>query len=246
MKEEATKRGISAFRWIVFLLLIAAPHLSDAQKPVVFPDDSLGITEENSGIRPINDSIRIPTDGRTTYRTPSSFKPNPKTAWKVALLFPGLGQYYNQQYWKLPIVYGGLMGCAYAITWNNKTFQDYKEAYFSIMADAKADPDGLFPEEWSDRWQIFVQAGLDPKTRLHDASFHNSLKRGKDFYRRYRDLSIIITAAIYLIAVADAYVDAQMFDFDVSPDLSFQFAPAFMPETAYHPHCYGIHIRLNF
>ncbi len=176
----------------------------------------------------------------------SSFKPDPKTAWKAALLFPGAGQIYNQQYWKLPIIYGGLMGCAYAITWNNKTYQDYKGAYFSIMADAKADPMGENPGSWSEKWKVFVPSSIDPATRLHDGTFHNNLKRGKDYFRRYRDLSIIITVAVYLISVADAYVDAQMFDFDVSPDLSFQIKPIISPETYNISRMYGFNISINF
>ena len=174
------------------------------------------------------------------------FKPNPKKATIAAAMFPGLGQIYNRQYWKLPIVYGGLMGCLYAITWNNKTYADYKEAYFSIMKDAKADPQTEHPEEWSDRWQIFVPGSIDPATRLHDTNFQNNLKRGKDYFRRYRELSWIIMVAVYGITVADAYVDAQMFDFDVSPDLSFHVTPLFVPETFCNSRSYGITICMNF
>ena len=174
------------------------------------------------------------------------FKPNPKKAWKAAAIFPGLGQFYNQQYWKLPIVYGGLMGCAYAISWNNRTFQDYKKAYFSIMADAKADPQAEHPENWNDDWMAFVPGGADPATRLHNHTFHENLKRGKDYFRRYRDLSIIICAGFYLVCVADAYVDAQMFDFDVSPNLSFQVTPLFVPETLTQSRSYGFNICMTF
>jgi hypothetical protein len=59
-------------------------------------------------------------------------------------------------------------------------------------------------------------------------------------------LSIIIGVGLYLIFVADAYVDAQMFDFDVSPDLSFRFTPAFMPGTMAYSHSYGINVCLIF
>jgi hypothetical protein len=176
----------------------------------------------------------------------SDFKPNPKTAYLSAFVFPGFGQIYNRQYWKLPIVYGGLMGSAYAISWNNRTYQDYKNAYFSIMEDRKADPSATHPETWSENWLAFVPGGVDPATRLHSSSFHNDLKRGKDYYRRYRDLSIIISVGIYLITVADAYVDAQMFDFDVSSDLSFRVTPEFRPETITHSRTYGLSVCMTF
>ena len=59
------------------------------------------------------------------------FKPDPKKAVLMALV-PGLGQIYNRKFWKLPIVYGGLMGCMYAVTWNNRNYQDYSTAYKDI------------------------------------------------------------------------------------------------------------------
>jgi len=227
MNQDVEKRCIRAIRWIVFLFLTVAPQTFFAQDSLEYKADTVV-------------SAALYAKEKTAY------KPNPKTAWKVALLAPGLGQIYNQQYWKLPIIYGGLMGCTYAITWNNKTYQDYKEAYFNIMLDAKADPEAEHPESWSDRWQVFIPGSVDPATRLHNTTFHNNLKRGKDYFRRYRDLSIIITIAVYGIAVADAYVDAQMFDFDVSPDLSFHITPVYAPETFYHARSYGINICMTF
>jgi len=176
----------------------------------------------------------------------SSFKPNPKIATRVALIFPGFGQTYNRQYWKLPIVYGGLMGFAYAITWNNKTYQDYKDAYFDIVQDSRNDPKSENPDLWSQSWQDFLSGSTDPASRLHDRTFRDNLKRGKDYFRRYRDLSIILGVGFYLICVADAYVDAQMFDFDVSPDLSFRFTPIFVPETLASSRCYGINVCMTF
>ena len=135
------------------------------------------------------------------------------------------------------------MGCAYAISWNNKTYQDYKTAYYDVMKDAK-NPDD--PASWSSSWQIFFASHIDPATKLRDASFHSDLKRRKDYFRRYRDLSIIISVAIYGIVVADAYVDAQLFDFDISPDLSFRITPEYMPATFYHARSYGINLCMNF
>ena len=226
MNEVVKKRSPYAIRWTVFFLLTVAPQLIYSQDASIFMTDTI-----------------IP---RLKSRDLTPFKPNPRTATIAAAIFPGLGQAYNRQYWKLPIVYGGFMGCAYAISWNNKTYQDYKDAYFSIMADAKADPTASHPENWSDRWQVFVPGGIDPATRLNDGSFQSNLKRGKDYYRRYRDMSIIITVAVYLITIADAYVDAQMFDFDVSPDLSFNVTPMFTPGTFYHSNIYGFSFSMNF
>ena len=171
----------------------------------------------------------------------TAFKPKPNVAWKVSLFFPGFGQIYNRQYWKLPIVYGGLMGLTYAITWNNKTYQDYKTAYFDIIYDSKNDPNSMNPEGWSQSWQDFVRP-----SELHNKNSHDKLKRGKDYFRRYRDLSIILCVAVYGIFIADSYVDAQMFDFDVSPDLSFRATPEFWPETIHGSRSFGFNICMTF
>lgn len=262
MRKGGKKRNIRATGWAVCLLLTGTHGFMCAQDtipPFSEPDflDRDTTISVNDSIMSIyetlffqsEDSVSVfISDAPTTARPvkKSEFKPNPKTAWKMSLVFPGLGQIYNRQYWKLPIVYGGLTGCAYAISWNNRTFQDYKNAYFGLMRDLKADPSGEHPESWSESWQVFIPSGIDPATRLNNPTFHANLKRGKDYYRRYRDLSIIITIGIYLICVADAYVDAQMYDFDVSPDLSFRITPEYRPETILHARTYGFNICMTF
>jgi len=172
------------------------------------------------------------------------FKPNPKKAWIMAVAFPGAGQFYNRQYWKLPIVYGGFVGFMYAITWNNKNYQDYQQAYFDIVRDAAADPGAEHPESWGS-WQDFFPGG-DPASILRDTYRHTQLKNGKDFYRKYRDLSIILSVAFYAICVADAYVDAQMAEFNMSPDLSFRVTPELFPATFCNTRGFGINICLTF
>ena len=209
--------------------------------------DSIFINNDSNYFSNFGDSsgIIISSDKIPGLKNNSTFKPNPKLATRIALIFPGFGQAYNRQYWKLPLVYGGLMGFAYAITWNNKTYQDYKDAYFDIIQDSKNDPKSENPEAWSQSWQDFVRRN-DYSSYLHDRNFHNNLKRGKDYFRRYRDLSIILGVAFYFICVADAYVDAQMFDFDISPDLSFRFTPLYVPETITGSRCYGINMCMTF
>ena len=251
IQRGASRRLIRTFRRIVCLFLINTPLI------IICAQDTLPVMTPAESYFPVVDTVTADSQDSLIInlnafseseivheKTP--FKPNPKRAYIMAAVFPGLGQIYNGQYWKLPIVYGGFMGCAYAVSWNNRTYQDYKNAYNSIMIDSKADPNAEHPENWSDYWIVFVPGSIDPATRLRDVSFHNNLKRGKDYFRRFRDLSIIITAGVYLICIADAYVDAQMFDFDVSPDLSFRVTPVFSPETLYHARTYGINICMTF
>lgn len=177
-------------------------------------------------------------------KMPELFKPDPKKAVLYALV-PGLGQIYNRKYWKLPLVYGAFMGCMYAITWNNKNYKDYSTAFREVMADYKMvvnNPDYNGP--WGS-WEDFVPQGQE-KEYVMNTNFHDNLKRRKDYYRRYRDLSIIITVGVYAISMIDAYVDAQLFDFDISPDLTMHVEPAVMPQTKYNSSSYGLNCSLRF
>lgn len=171
------------------------------------------------------------------------FKPDPKKAVLMALV-PGLGQIYNRKFWKLPIVYGGLMGCMYAVTWNNRNYQDYSTAYKDIMIDAE-EPNRPV-EEFHTSWQDFLGIGYDPKEWVTNTNFQTQLKNRKDYYRRYRDLSIIITVGVYALSIIDAYVDAQLFDFNISPDLSMHWEPSVTPQTAYSSRSYGLNCSIKF
>lgn len=231
-----TKSPVSAFFPNDSIATDSTISSQDYSRAVILPDSAItAIIEESEQAIAVKDA--------------TAFKPNPKTAYLVAAIFPGFGQVYNRQYWKLPIVYGGLAGFIYAITWNNKNLQDYSRAYFDIKSDyaiyiqnpAAADPAG-----WSQNWKDFTSPNRDPASYLTDTNFHNQLKSGKDFYRRYRDLSIILSVAFYLICIADSYVDAQMFDFDISPDLSFRVAPEICPPTICNTRGFGLNVCMTF
>lgn len=164
------------------------------------------------------------------------FKPSPTKAVLFSIV-PGLGQIYNRKYWKLPLVYGAFMGCTYAITWNNKNLQDYTQAYSDIMSD---DP------KTNNSWENFIPANADPEKYIKDTNFQNQLKRRKDYYRRYRDLSIIVAVGVYFITMIDAYVDAELFDFDISPDLSMRVVPTMENSTPYSSRTYGVNCSIKF
>lgn len=173
------------------------------------------------------------------------FKPNPTKAVILSAICPGLGQIYNRAYWKLPIVYGGFMGCIYAITWNNKNYKDYSTAYFDLVYDAQNNASD--PDAWSSSWQAIAKKnGYDPSRFISDSRWQDNIKRSKDYYRRYRDLSIIITVGVYALCMVDAYVEAQLFDFDISPDLSMRVEPVVVPKTAFGDRLYGLNCSIKF
>ena len=142
-----------------------------------------------------------------------SFKPNPNKAIWLSLVFPGGGQIYNRKYWKLPIVYGGFVGCTYALNWNNKMYKDYSQAYLDIMDD---DPNTKSYEDF---------LPLNSSIAGQETRYKELFRKRKDTFRRQRDLSIFCFIGVYLLSVIDAYVDAELSDFDISKDLGFKIEP---------------------
>lgn len=145
--------------------------------------------------------------------------PNPTKATWLALVIPGGGQIYNRKYWKLPIFYGGFAGCAYALTWNNKMYKDYSNAYKDAM-NGHMDSSSITDL-------------LPPNHRIPDSQLQELLRKRKDTYRRYRDLSIFAFIGVYLLSVVDAYVDAELSNFDITPDLSMRVEPAVIDNSRY-------------
>ncbi len=163
------------------------------------------------------------------------FNPSPERAIWLSALCPGLGQIYNRRYWKLPIVVGGFMGLAYATSWNNNQYQDYVQAYRDIT---DSDPDtksymNFFPPTTN-------EADLDASWLT--ATF----KSRKDYFRRNRDLCIICVVALYLVCMLDAYVDASLAHFDISPSLSLDLAPTMMIERSTSKPSLGLTWAFNF
>lgn len=135
-------------------------------------------------------------------------------------LLPGGGQIYNRKYWKLPIVWGGLMTCAYFISFNSRLYSEYHAAYRDIMSE--------HPDQ-NTAWLAFAPRGAKAEDYAQYSNLKNTLQRGDSFYRRNRDLSIVLTIAVYGLSILDAYVDAELFSFDISPDLSMRVLPTVMP-----------------
>ena len=150
------------------------------------------------------------------------WKPDPIRAVWLGALVPGLGQIYNRSYWKLPIVYGGFMGCAYAITWTNTRYEDYKNAYRDIYYDIQ---DGTVSDNPSKSYNAILPDGYTIERMGGASTYQTRLYEWQNSYRRYRDISILATVLVYALTLVDAYVDAQLFDFDISTDLSLNVSP---------------------
>ena len=144
----------------------------------------------------------------------STWQPDPKRALWLALVIPGGGQIYNRKYWKLPLVYGGFMGCIYAMSWNNSMYMDYSQAYLDLMDD---DPNTQSYNQFLHLGKQITPADVD--------RYKDIFKKRKDKYRRWRDLSFFCLIGVYALSVIDAYVDAELSVFDISRDLSLKVEP---------------------
>lgn len=194
-------------------------QLQELEAPV---DTAALLIQQN----PAEQETRIPKE---------RFIPNPNRAVWMALVIPGAGQIYNRKYWKLPLVYGGFVGCAYALNWNSQMYKDYSQAYLDIMDD---DPNTKSYEDF-----------LPPSANIsgQEARYKEIFRKRKDVFRRQRDLSIFSFIGVYLLSVIDAYVDAELSNFDISKDIGLKVEPALLNDgrTRIH-HSVGLQCSLKF
>lgn len=128
---------------------------------------------------------------------------SPKKATIMSACLPGLGQIYNHKYWKVPVVYAGLGGAAYGFFWNHDKYSTYRDAYV-----LRTDGDSATIDNFD---------GFYSESNLLDLS---------NYYRRNMELSVVIFTFVYILNIIDATVDAHLYDFDISDDLSMRVQPA--------------------
>ena len=136
----------------------------------------------------------------------------------LSTIIPGAGQVYNKKYWKVPIIYASLTTSIYFINENQNKYTAYKNAYLQRL-----------------------NGEVDDYSELYNNS---QLITIMDYYERNRDVSYIITAAIYLLNIVDASVDAHLLDFDVSDELNLSYAPSFINTP--HGKNTSLSLKMNF
>ncbi len=163
--------------------------------------------------------------------------PDPKKAMWLSLLFPGAGQIYNRSYWKVPLIYGLGIGSFYVVSFQGRMYKEYSAAYYSLVDN-------------------------DPKTRDFDPIFEGLgkvddnwkktvLERKMNTYRRYRDMCIFASVLLYVGNALDAFVDAHLYDFSISEDLSLNIRPEIKYDEHYatvkgSQQTLGLKFTLNF
>ena len=247
-----TKHHISiSHRWaqwaFTLCFLVLLPFHAEAQQEDLAVMDSIAKGDAKALL---GDSLNVVEDSTSLVvkkkprkmkekRDWSTWKPNPQRALWLALVLPGAGQIYNRKFWKLPIIYGGFLGCIYALTWNNMMYKDYSQAYLDIMDD---DPGTA-------SYNKFLHLG-NTITKDNEERYKEIFRSRKDKYRRWRDMSFFVMLGVYAISVIDAYVDAELSVFDISNDLSLTIEPAVIPNhgggSLLDRQSLGVSCKLNF
>ena len=191
--------------WLYIVLLMFPLSLYAHQDSIYYQADTTKASEEDF-----------------KYYVDLTKKPDAVKAVWLGAICPGAGQIYNKSYWKLPIVYGAFMGCGYAVSMMQNRYSGYKRAYLDLYRDNEA---GTVTEDPSKSYIAVIPEGYDLARVGGASTWMNTLKNRQSIYRRYRDYSILATVVVYALSLIDAYVDAQLFDYDISPDLSLYVEP---------------------
>ena len=237
---------------LLMILVVAVVAVAKAQaqtdsldvEPVIEATDSLrrqmGVSDKavekqlkkiNNLPLLLNDTVVAPKKQKRDWAT---WSPDPQRALWMALVIPGGGQIYNRKYWKLPLIYGGFMGCLYAMSWNNMMYKDYSQAYLDIM---DSDPN-------TQSYNRFLHFGATIDSS-NEERYKKIFKSRKDKYRRWRDMSFFCLIGVYALSVIDAYVDAELSQFDISNDLSLRVEPAIINNGSSNNFLEGSSIGVN-
>ena len=144
----------------------------------------------------------------------------PSKAAFYSSVIPGLGQIYNKRYWKLPIIYGGIGVSTYYYNFNNKNFKRYRNAYKRRLA-------GYNDDEFQD-------------VILND----DRLIDGMNFYKKYRDRSMLFIVGTYFLNILDANIDAHLRQYNLNQNLSLK--SYINQNTIVSDYHFGISINFNF
>ena len=126
----------------------------------------------------------------------------PKRAGFYSALVPGSGQFYTKKYWKIPIIYAGLITSAYYIKESNEYYELYKNTYLERI-------DGNNSDEFYGQYS------------------NSNLVTLSNYYRRNREISILFFFGTYILNIVDASVSAHLFDYDINDDLSLRIQPIY-------------------
>jgi hypothetical protein len=216
---------------LIILLIFGAANSYSQKNGEIKPDSIAGNVVDTVsflGGEPIGDAFQ--------QKEEKIHSPHKATFYSAIL--PGLGQAYNKKYWKIPLLYAGIGALGYAIHFNSTNYTKYKNAYRDFII---RDPGNKSYEK-----VIPVNLTIEQVEGPYAEWFEQALDNKRQYYKRYRDLCYIGMAAIYVLNLIDATVDAHFYNFDVSDDLSMKIRPVIMDQHPFFGNTLGIQLSLNF
>lgn len=221
------RRNLTYTSFIAILLLVMAMPVLRAQDTLKTPTPQVRLDTANTN----HMAVKLPLKQTDTalVKLPEAIAPaaiKPHSAHKAtlySLFLPGLGQAYNHKYWKIPIVYAGFAATGYFAFTNQSYYLKFREAYNYTLA-GRQDP---IDNEYVGRYTL------------------DQLKSQRDLYRRNMEFSFVLGGLVYILNVIDATVDAHLFNYDVSDDITLKLYPGMKPIDNL-PATNGITLSLNF
>lgn len=184
-------------RFAVFFLLIFSLMLA-AQVTRIDSVHARKAPKDTAVVAPPKSEEEVITDLEKANAPQKPVRYNPTKAGLYSAVLPGLGQYYNKKYWKIPIVWGAI-GTGIGITiWNENQYSRYRSAFIAELNGQT--------HEFSTIPGITADA----------------LGRAQDRSKRQRDYAIAITSLIYILNIVDAVVDAHLYEGRKDPDLALK------------------------
>ncbi len=160
---------------------------------------------------------QTPDTSLDTIRTLQEINRGPKRAllWSI---IPGGGQVYNKAWWKVPLVYGGLLGII--------AVADYNQTQYSRLVtalEARCLGDGLIVVV------PYAECQFKPNEFTVEQYTTESLVSARDNVNRTRQTAYFGIIGVYILQAVEAFTDAHLRDFDISDDLSINLRPVLTP-----------------
>ena len=209
---------------VLGLLLLSLGANAQVTKPVSLPEAEI-IKQVADTLRPVLKEVVRPDELAKLENALDSIPvsiitkpggPIPRKSAIYSLILPSLGQIYNRDYWKLPLVYGGLGAAVYTIRWNTLRYREYLKPYLLSV-------DLVTGRPTAEKFPVYI-IGRDETLELTV----DQIKRGKTFYRRYREYGFVILGLVYALTAVEANVAAHLksFNANMNEDLTLKLEPS--------------------
>ena len=149
---------------------------------------------------------------------------SPKRAALYSALLPGLGQAYNKKYLKIPVIYAGVGTLVYFVNMNHKEYSKFRDAYIYVTSGDSSNTNNDYVYKYS----------------------KDALLQGRNYYRSNLELTYILSGVLYILNIIDATVDAHLFEYDISDNLSMKLEPAINPDMIFNRPVTTLKLSIKF